>query len=149
MRGLIGLGALIVVALVAARPGVAAEAEPRVEARLVTVQHILVGFKRSVPGRKIERTKAEAGALAARLLERARRGEEFDDLVKEFTDDRYPGVMKVMNDGEPIRPDAYGRKKLQPCFGDVSFQLDVGEVGLAGYSAGACSYGWHVIKRLE
>jgi hypothetical protein len=149
MRQILVLGSIL--SALFALPGAWAAAEPEAaaEPRVVTVQHILVGFNRSIPGRKIERTKAEARSLAERLLGRARSGEEFGDLVQEFTDDRYPGVMTVVNDGEPRRPDAYGRKQLQPCFGDVSFRLAVGEVGLADYSVGACSYGWHVIKRLE
>jgi parvulin-like peptidyl-prolyl isomerase len=34
-------------------------------------------------------------------------------------------------------------------FGDVSFALPVGGVGVATYDAVASPYGWHVIKRLE
>ena len=34
-------------------------------------------------------------------------------------------------------------------FGDVAFELEVGEVGLAKYHAGNSPYGWHVILRLE
>jgi parvulin-like peptidyl-prolyl isomerase len=34
-------------------------------------------------------------------------------------------------------------------FGDVSFSLEVGGVGLAVYDPATSKYGWHVIKRLE
>ena len=34
-------------------------------------------------------------------------------------------------------------------FGDVSFGLEVGGVGLAVYDPATSKYGWHIIKRLE
>ena len=34
-------------------------------------------------------------------------------------------------------------------FGDVSFALKAGEIGLAVYDPKASKYGWHIIKRLE
>ena len=34
-------------------------------------------------------------------------------------------------------------------FGDVGFQLDVGEIGMAEYDPGTSQYGWHIIKRIE
>ena len=50
-------------------------------------------------------------------------------------------------------PDAdrmiYARAKMVPYFGDVSFSLEVGEIGLAVYDSGKSKYGWHIIKRLK
>ncbi len=126
-------------------PLVAAAAEPE----RVVVQHILIAFRKSVPDKQIERTKGEARALAEALLERARKGDDFDALVKEFTDDRVPGIMLVTNRQAPRVPGGTPRGGLVQKFGDVAFQLDVGEVGLANYHAEFCPYGWHVIKRLE
>jgi parvulin-like peptidyl-prolyl isomerase len=34
-------------------------------------------------------------------------------------------------------------------FGDVGFQLEVGEVGMAVYDPVKSKYGWHIIKRLK
>jgi hypothetical protein len=116
---------------------------------VVVVQHILIGFKKTVPGKKLERTKKEAAALAQELLERAQAGEDFDALVREYTDDRPPGIMKITNKGAPLMANSLTRDDVVPYFGDVSFNLQVGEVGLAKYHPGNSKFGWHVIKRLE
>jgi len=128
----------------------AVEAGKKDEPDVVVVQHILIGLKKSIPGKKLERTKSEARALAEELLERARSGEEeFDALVEEYTDDRHPGIYKLTNDEAPRMAGARMRREMVPGFGDVAFGLQVGEVGLAAYSAGMSPYGWHVIRRLE
>jgi len=120
------------------------------EPDVVVIQHVLIGFKRSVAGKKLERTKSEARTLALELLERARSDEtEFGALVKEYTDDRYPGIMKLTNHDAPRMSGATVRNGVVPRFGDVAFGLEVGEVGLAEYHPGNSPYGWHVIKRLE
>jgi foldase protein PrsA len=115
----------------------------------VKVQHILVGFKGSIHGKTIERTKAEAQALAEKLLERAKGGEDFDALVKQYTDDRYPGIYILTNTNAPRRGDARMREQMVVAFGDVAFRLGVGEIGMAAHSGVNSPYGWHIIKRLE
>jgi len=115
----------------------------------VVVQHILIGFKKSVPGKKLERTKKEAQVLAEQLLERALAGEDFDAMVQEYTDDQYPGIYRLTNRDAPLLQDARKRSEMVANFGAVSFQLEVGEVGLAKFHGGNSPYGWHVIKRLE
>ena len=115
----------------------------------VTVQHILIAFKRSMPRKTLERTKKEAQALAMELLERAEAGDDFDALVQEYTDDSYPGVYVMANYGVPDKAREYERDGMVPYFGDVAFKLEVGEVGLAKYHAGMSPYGWHIIKRIE
>lgn len=131
--------------LVATIPLQGAEEEPD----QVVVQHILIGFKRSVPGKKLDRNKREARALAESLLRRAREGEEFDALVKQYTDDRYPGKMLLTNTDVPRVAGGTIRRQVVARFGDVAFRLEVGEVGLADYHAALSPFGWHVIKRLE
>jgi hypothetical protein len=117
---------------------------------VIVVQHILVGFKKSVRGKQIDRTKKQAEALAEELLERARSGElPFDELVEEFTDDRYPGIYKMTNTDVPLMDRSFARRDMAINFGDVAFQLEVGEVGLARYHPGNSPFGWHVILRLE
>lgn len=116
---------------------------------VVVVQHILIGFKKTVPGKKLERTKKEAAALAQELLERARAGEDFGALVEEYTDDRPPGIMKITNRDAPLMARSITRADVVTFFGDVSFNLQVGEIGLAKYHPGNGPFGWHVIKRLE
>jgi len=119
------------------------------EPDVVTVQHILIGFKKTVPNKKLERTKKEAETLALELLERAKAGEDFDGLVKQYTDDSHPGIYVMTNFDMPKRGGGLGREAMVTRFGDVAFSLEVGEVGLAKYHYGSSPYGWHVIKRLE
>jgi hypothetical protein len=141
---------LIVVVAAFAAPAFRSAPAPRDdEPAVVTVQHVLIGFKRSVPGKKLERTKAEAGELAAKILERARAGEDFGVLVEQFSDEPNPRPFRLTNAGTPRRADARPRGDLAPGFGDVAFGLEPGEVGLVKYHAASSPYGWHVIKRLE
>lgn len=117
----------------------------------VSVQHILLAFKGSIPEEKVKRTPDEAQALAEQILERVKKGENFDALVKQYTDDEYPGIYKMTNFG--VEPDKtkkeYSRSGMVKSFGDVSFGLSVNGVGLAVYDPRTSKYGWHIIKRLE
>jgi len=80
----------------------------------VVVQHILVSFGDAIPGKKIARTQDEARALAAQLLERARKGEDFDALVKQYTDDQHPGIYALCNVGvTPRTRDEYPRQRSE------------------------------------
>ncbi len=115
----------------------------------ITVQHVLVGFKRSVKGKQIDRTKAEAQQLAEDVLETAQAGVEFADLVKRYTDDRYPGIYTLVNKGETPVPGEFKRYDMMTCFGNIAFQLEVDEIGMADYHATRCKFGWHIIKRIE
>jgi hypothetical protein len=119
------------------------------EPQRIVVQHILIGFKRSVPGKKIERTREQAKALGEELLRRARAGEDFGALVEKYTDDKPPGKYMLTNSGAPEVSGGRRREEMVPRFGDVAFGLAVSEIGLAAYSAGMSPYGYHVIKRLE
>lgn len=125
------------------------QAKKKDEPDSVVVQHILVSFKNKVRGKELDRTKKEAQALAEELLARAQAGEEFDALVKEYTDDQHPGIYRLTNRGAPLMQNSHERKSMAVYFGDVSFRLEVDEVGLAKYHPGNSPYGWHVIKRLE
>ena len=62
---------ILLLALTMPHPAASMSDEPDV----VVVQHILIGFKKSVPNKKLERTKREAAALALDLLERAQAGD--------------------------------------------------------------------------
>jgi len=117
----------------------------------VEVQHILISFKGAIPDDKVTRTRDEAEILATDLFARAKESEDFDALVKEYTDDQHPGIYRMSNIG--ITPDTankeYSREKMVKAFGDVSFSLKVGEVGMAHYDPTTSKYGWHIIKRLK
>jgi len=128
--------------------------KPAGEPDRVTVQHILVAFKGSIPDEKVTRTQAEAKTLAEQILDRAKKGEEFKTLVEKYTDDSSPGIYRMANFGveavqSPPSKREYSRARMVKSFGDVSFKLKVGEVGMAVYDPAASKYGWHIIKRLE
>jgi hypothetical protein len=122
-----------------------------VQPQHVEVQHVLVGFEGTVPGKAITRSQAEAESLAAVVLARANAGEDFAGLVEQYTDDQYPGIYFLANTGVPadLQLPEYPRGTMVKAFGDVAFSLPVGAVGLATYDAQASPFGFHVIKRLE
>jgi hypothetical protein len=122
----------------------------------ITVQHILIGFSGSVPGKPIRRKKDEAEKLAAEVLEKAKSGEDFDQLVKTHTNDSPPGIYKMANhgfDGDMTSRDrsnwVYERGGMVPAFGNVGFKLEIGEIGMSDFDEDASPFGWHIIKRLK
>jgi parvulin-like peptidyl-prolyl isomerase len=123
----------------------------RVEPDYVRVQHILIGFSGSVPGKTIERSQEEARKLAEDVLARAKKGEDFDALVREYTADSPPGLYWMANNGMSQKPGVqmFMRSRMVKGFGDVGFSLDVGEIGMAEYDANDSPFGWHIIKRVE
>jgi len=147
-----------------AKPAASATAEPAAPAAAgeqpahVTVQHILIGFEGSVPGKNITRTKESARALATDVYARAKKGEDFDALVKQYTDDSAPGIYAMSNTDVPPKPIPPGaratgrefpRGNMVKSFGDVAFSLKVGEIGMAEYDHANSRFGWHIVKRLE
>lgn len=117
------------------------------DADTVAVQHLLVSFRGAgVPG--VERTKEEAEQLAAQLWSDIRAGEDFDALVREHTDDSYPGTYTmVATGGRP--PATFNRGGMVPAFGNVGWRLEVGEFGVAAYDPQKSPYGWHIVQRTE
>ncbi len=117
----------------------------------IVVQHLLVSFKEAPRMTKVTRSQAEAKILAYQLFETAKAGEDFDELVKEFTDDSHPGIYKMANRGVVANKAAreHERDGMVPAFGDVGFVLKVGELGIADHDPKSSPYGWHIIKRIE
>lgn len=147
MRTIAGF-ALIALAALPVLSAVQDKAEPE----RVTVQHILIAFRGSLPGdQKITRSQADAEKLALQVFERAKAGEDFAAMVKTYTNDSYPGIYKMANKG--VQADRakgeFPRAGMVKAFGDVGFGLEVGGVGLAVYDPATSKYGWHIIKRLE
>lgn len=148
---------LILVCISCSRPrGEATAEQPQASAaqepERVTVQHILISFKGSaIPKPEVTRSQEDAEALAREVFERAKKGEDFDALVKEFTDDEHPGIYKMYN--LDVTPDQsvkeYPRAGMVKAFGDISFSLVVGEIGMTEFDPETSKYGWHIIKRLE
>lgn len=127
----------------------ASEAKPTLAPAHIQVQHVLIGFSGSVPGKSITRTREEARALAYQILEKAKAGEDFGALVSQYTDDRPPGIYSMSASGVPPNPGEYSRDQMVPAFGNVGFAIGVGEIGIADYDPTASPFGWHVIKRLK
>jgi parvulin-like peptidyl-prolyl isomerase len=117
----------------------------------VQVQHILISFKGADDRVKATRSKEEAETLAKEILFKARQGEDFDKMMKEHSDDTGGGIYTMTNAG--VQPDSsqgeFARHRMVKSFGDVSFGLEVAEVGMAVYHPQNSKYGWHIIKRLK
>jgi hypothetical protein len=126
-----------------------APAAKATEPEHITIQHVLIGFTGSVPGKNITRTMEEAKTLAHQVLDRAKKGEDFDALVKQYTDDSPPGIYSMSNNGVQPGQGEYPRGRMVPAFGDAGFPLKVGEIGIAEYDSTRSPFGWHIVKRLK
>ncbi len=116
----------------------------------ITVQHCLIGFRGSVPGKPISRSKEEARALATQLLADAKAGANFEEVIRKNTNDSPPGIYKMANYGKmPTEKGTFERDGMVPAFGNTGFPLQVGEYGLAEYDSRQSPFGWHIIKRIE
>lgn len=130
--------------------GASPQSQPAAEPEHIQVQHILIGFKGSVGGKPITRTQEEAKKLAYELLARANKGEDFDALVKQYTDDSHPGIYAMANNGvTPTMPNEYGRTQMVGAFGNVGFKLAVGGIGIADFDPKTSPFGWHIVKRIK
>lgn len=123
--------------------------KPATAPQRVQVQHILIGFTGSVPGKMISRNKDEAKKLAYEILDRARKGEDFNELVAKYTDDSPPGIYGMVEKGVQPGPGEYARDGMVAAFGNVGFNISPGNIGIADYDSQASPFGWHIIKRLK
>lgn len=135
-------------AAAAPRPEKMSNGEPAA----ITVKHILIAFE-GAERSESKLTKEEAEKLAYEVLGRAKSGEDFDKLMKEYSKDPGEGTYSLVNDGvEPNRtakPEEYPRKGMVPAFGDVGFRIQVNEIALAEHDAQKSPFGWHIIKRIK
>ncbi len=123
---------------------------PEHGAARVKVQHLLIARYMSDPeGRRQRLSPAEAEALAAKVWARAKAGESFDALVKEFTYDQYPGTYLMVADKQQANQFRFAREGMIPSFGDAAWRLAVNEVGVILYDSAKSWYGYHIIKRIE
>ena len=122
---------------------------PAKEPDHIEVQHILIGFTGSVPGKGITRSKDEAKTRAYMVLSKAKEGADYDALVREYTDDSFPGRYKMSNNGVSAEAGEYPRGRMVPAFGNVGFKLAVGEIGIADFDPKTSPFGWHIVKRVE
>jgi len=127
----------------------APQSQPAAEPEHIQVQHILIAFAGKLPGKQVTRTQEEAKTLAYEILERARKGEDYDALVVKYTDDSAPGLYGMSNLNVTPASGEYPRNRMVAAFGDVGFKLKVGEIGIADYDAKTSPYGYHIIKRVK
>jgi parvulin-like peptidyl-prolyl cis-trans isomerase-like protein len=113
----------------------------------IKVAHVLIAFKGSgIP--TVLRSKEEAETLAKQILEKARKGLDFDALMKQ-SDDTGGGKYGMYMNPAAAKPGDMRRADMVAAFGDVGFTLQVGEIGMAPFDSKKSPYGWHIIKRIE
>jgi parvulin-like peptidyl-prolyl isomerase len=138
----IGGGMEVVAPLRVAAEDARAEREREIIARQpnkISARHILVmhGQSKSKP-ESVTRSRDEARARAQQVLIKIRGGADFDQMVKEYTDE--PGGAERSGD-----LGAFDRAQMVKGFSDAAFALKVGEVS----EVIETPFGFHIIKRTE
>ena len=111
---------------------------PQPSGERIGAAHVLVAYKgarRADP--KVTRSKAEARKRAEDIVNRAKKGVDFADLAKKFSDG--PSGPKGGDLGR------FARNAMVKPFADAAFKLKVGEVSAVVETA----FGFHVIKRTQ
>lgn len=116
----------------------------------VTVRHILISFKGACRADNVGRTQEDARRLAEKIWRKAKGGADFTKLAEGYSDDPGSGEYTMCNSTAVPSPDGeFPRKGMVKGFGDLSFRLHVGQVGLLPYDAKDSPFGWHIIKRVK
>jgi len=123
----------------ASNPAPASSVDISAQPAEIAARHLLVAYKgalRASPG--IGRSKNEARTRAEEAQKRAMAGEDFVELVKQYSDE--PGAGERGGDlGK------FDRQSMVPAFANAAFALKVGEISTVVET----QFGYHVIKRTE
>ena len=118
------------------------------ESDYIVVDHILIAFNGAgIPG--VTRSLDDAKKLAYDLFKQVEADGDWAALKEDYSDDTGPGVYGMTNTGAPRRPGVRPRHGMVAAFGNVGFQLAVGEIGLADYDPQDSKFGYHIIKRVK
>lgn len=123
-------------------------ARDEVDVDTIEVQHLLVAVKNPrIPD--VTRTDAESMELAGKLYVRIINGEDFDALIKEYTDDSPPGIYSMTMNKDNKEVGVFQRTMMVAAFGNIGWKLKVGEVSVAPFDSKTSPFGFHIIKRLK
>jgi len=109
------------------------------ETKKAKVEHILVGWKdaHTEDPRGLQRSRADLEKLVKDTLARLKKGDKFEAVMKEVSEDAFSA-----KEGKPYDVEPNGG--MQPPFENMSLRLKVNEVGVV-----KTDFGIHIIKRLE
>jgi len=105
----------------------------------IAASHVLIQYKGSMRAAPtITRSKEEAKKLATEVMNKAKKGQDFAALAKQYSDepgakDR-AGALGKFSKGQMVKP-----------FADAAFALKPGEIS----NVVETDFGFHVIKRTE
>jgi cyclophilin family peptidyl-prolyl cis-trans isomerase len=108
----------------------------RIELELIEVRHILISYQ-GAHGSTQSRTREEAKELAEEVLRKAKKGEDFADLAREYSD------STSAKDGGRIGQIARGM--TVPAFDHAAYTLKVGGISNVTLSPN----GYQIIKRIR
>jgi parvulin-like peptidyl-prolyl isomerase len=114
------------------------------EPEQVRVSHILIATRDSISGKDlVPELKLEKKRKAEKVLARARSGEDFAKLVKEFSED--PATKDRRGEYTFPRAKDDPRRAMVPEFEAASFSMATNQIS----DLVQTSYGYHIIKTLE